>query len=186
MPKRTKPVTRDEIRCGYRIETMPANSMHRNRDGDLKPIANLWVPLLRSLNQERRELWEDWVKRGLDDADRPPKPIAVPRPYRKRICRHCGRSFYNGDKGPRQNGGVPLYCSDKCVAMVHSAAMVPIVEARSKVRAAARANRQCATCGKPIKAKRSTMRFCSVKCRVAAHRDSHTNNKGQGVNHVGS
>jgi hypothetical protein len=183
MPKRTKPVTRDEIRCGYRIETMPANSMHKNRDGDLEPIADLWAPLLRSLDQERKQDWEGWVKAGLDSADRPPEPITVPHPYYKRICRHCGRAFYKADKGPRQNGGVPLYCSDKCVAAVHSAAMRPIVKARSQARAAARANRKCATCGKPIKAQRSTMRYCSVKCRVSAHRNANGKRKRATGNH---
>jgi hypothetical protein len=44
------------------------------------------------------------------------------------------------------------------------------LKARSKARAAARAGRHCETCGKAIKAQRSTMRFCSIKCRVAAHR----------------
>jgi hypothetical protein len=170
MPKRTKPVQRDEIRCGWRIETMPVSSMYKNRDGDLEPIANLWAPLLRSLDQERREDWEDWVKGGLSSADSPPEPITVPHPYRKLMCRHCGRIFYSADKGPRQNSGVMLYCSDKCVAAVHAAAMAPIVKARAKARAAARANRKCATCGEPIKAQRSTMQFCSVRCRVAAHR----------------
>jgi hypothetical protein len=32
------------------------------------------------------------------------------------------------------------------------------------------AGRKCEACGKAIKAQRSTMRFCSVRCRVAAHR----------------
>jgi hypothetical protein len=50
--------------------------------------------------------------------------------------------------------------------------MAPIVKARSKARAVARANRKCETCGKAIKAKRSTMRFCSIRCRVAAHRNA--------------
>jgi hypothetical protein len=174
MPKRTKPVTRDEIRCSWCIETMPANSMCKNRDGDLEPIANLWTPLLRSLDRERRESWESYVKLVLDNEDNPPKPITVPRPYRKRTCRHCGRAFYNADKGWRQNGGVPLYCSNKCVDVVHSAAMVPIVKERSQARAKARAGRKCAACGKPIKAKRSTKRFCSSDCRVAVHREKST------------
>ena len=170
MPKRTKPVTRDEIRFGWCIETMPANSLRKNRDGDLEPIANLWAPLLRALDQKQRETWKRWVKRGIDKGDNPPEPITMPRPFRKRICRHCGRTFYNADRGPRQNGGAPLYCSDTCVAAVRSAAMIPVVEATSTARAAARANRKCTTCGKAIKAQRSTMRFCSVRCRVAAHR----------------
>jgi hypothetical protein len=145
----------------------------------LEPIANLWAPLLRSLDQERRGQWEDWVKQGVDDPDDPPEPFTVPRPYRECYCRHCGRMFYTADKGPRQNGVVMLYCSDKCVAAAHSAAMASIVKARSKARAAARANRKCATCGKPIKAQRSTMQFCSIRCRVAAHRNAKETHTGR-------
>jgi endogenous inhibitor of DNA gyrase (YacG/DUF329 family) len=167
---RTKPVQREEIRCSWAIETMPANSLRKGDNGDLESIAELWAPLLRTLDQERKALWEDWVQRGVDRADNPPEPIKVPRPYHRSVCRHCGRAFYKADKGSRRNGGAPLYCSDKCVAAVHALAMAPIVKARSKARATIRADRKCATCGKPIKAKRSTMKFCSVKCRVAAHR----------------
>jgi hypothetical protein len=165
--RRTKPIRRDEIRYSWDIGTMPASSMRKSRDGGLEPVANLWARLLRSLDQERRESWESWRPQLKGD---PPEPIKVPRPYRKSRCRHCGRLFYNADRGWRQNSGVPLYCSDKCVAAVRSAAMADIVKARSKARAVARAGRKCESCGKPIKAQRSTMRFCSTRCRVIAHR----------------
>jgi hypothetical protein len=164
---RTKPIRRDEIRYQGDIETMPASGMRKG-----KPIAELWAPLLRSLDQDRKETWQHWVRSGLESADNPPEPLTVPRPYRKRNCLRCGRAFYNADKGPRQNGGVPLYCSDKCVAAVRRDAMVPVVKARSLARAKARAGRKCKTCGKRITAQRSTMRFCSVRCRVAAHRNA--------------
>jgi hypothetical protein len=42
------------------------------------------------------------------------------------------------------------------------------IEFRSKRRP--RGDRQCAYCGKSVQAQRSTMRFCSVRCRAAAHR----------------
>jgi endogenous inhibitor of DNA gyrase (YacG/DUF329 family) len=172
MPKRTKPVQRDEVRfrpyfgapC---IETMPASAMRKNSDGTVEPIAALSAPLLRLLDQQGREDWRGYVAEGLSLRDDPPAPATVGLPYGRRHCRHCGRSFYYTERATQT-----LYCSDKCVAAVHREAMVPIVEARSKARAVARANRKCAACGKPIKAKRSTMRFCSVNCRVAAHRDA--------------
>jgi len=163
MPKRTKPVKRDEIRCCWDIETMPASSMRKNRDGDLEPIAELWAPLLRELNLEN----EEWVSKGLSGLY---EPITVPAPYRKWRCRRCGQLFYNAARGPKRNGGEPLYCSDQCMRAVRSAAMAPVVKAKSAARAKARAGRKCATCGKAIKARRSTMRFCSVRCRVAKHR----------------
>jgi len=146
---------------------MPASSMRKNRDGELEPIIELWAPLLRALDQERKETWEGWPSELQGD---PPEPVKVPEPYCKCFCRHCGRAFYKAYKGPGQNGGVMLYCSDKCTAAAHSAAMAPIVKARSIGRAKARAGRKCETCGKAIKAQRSTMRFCSVRCRVASHR----------------
>src|SRR5262249_21483229 len=49
------------------------------------------------------------------------------------------------------------------------AAHVAVVRRRSQARAAARANRKCEVCGQRLKAQRSTMRFCSARCRVAAH-----------------
>jgi hypothetical protein len=148
---------------------MPASSMRKNGGGNLEPIAELWAPLLRELNLENQKLHEEWVSKGLSEG--PYEPITVPTPYRKWRCRRCGQLFYNADNGYRRNGRVPLYCSDKCVAAVRALAMAPVVKARSKARAAARAGRKCQTCGKAIKAKRSTMRFCSVRCRVAAHRN---------------
>jgi hypothetical protein len=144
--------------------------MRKNRDGDLEPIAKLWAPLLRELNLENRKLHEGWLSKGLSEGAY--EPISVPRPYRRWYCRHCGQAFYNADKGSRRNGGVPLYCSDKCTAEIRRESMAPIVKARSKARAAARAGRKCETCGKAIKAQRSTMRFCSIRCRVAAHRNA--------------
>jgi hypothetical protein len=173
MPKRTKPITRDEIRAGYNVETLPANSFRKSASGDLEPIPELWAPVLRELNLEHQKLHEEWVRMGISEG--PCRPIKVPPPleyWGKHYCRHCDRVFYKADKGPTQNGGVMRYCSDKCVAAAHRACMAGVVKAKAKAkaRAAARANRKCATCGKPIKAQRSTMKFCSVRCRVAAHR----------------
>jgi hypothetical protein len=172
---RIKPVRRDEVRFsgGYRgITTAPANSMRKDRHGGLEPVnVKLWAPLLRLLDQKERELWKSWVPLGLASADSPPKPITAPRWQRaaRCWCRRCGRAFYR-ERGP--DCGEYIYCSDKCVAAVRSIAAAPVVKARSARRAAARANRKCKTCGKPIKAQRSTMRFCSVRCRVAAHRNN--------------
>ena len=163
---RTKPIQRDEIRFdGLRITTVPINSVREGRRGDLNPIPKLWAPLLHSLDQAEKKLWEGWVQRGLASADTPPKPIKAPHPdlsSGKLRCRYCGVKFYRTDRSAY------TYCSDKCAGAAHSAAMV---KARSQARAAARAGRKCETCGKPIKAQRSTMRFCSVRCRVAAHRN---------------
>jgi hypothetical protein len=41
---------------------------------------------------------------------------------------------------------------------------------RSAARAAARAGRTCPVCGGAVNARRSTARYCSTRCRVAASR----------------
>jgi hypothetical protein len=165
---RTKPIQRDEIRFGYRppgITTAPASSMRKDRDRLLRPVnPKLWAPLLQSLNKELRKSWKIGVKYGLDNPNDPPQPVTAPnwRWYDQRCCRHCDRKFYR-----RSDSGNFIYCSDKCAGAARS---TNFAKARSRRRATARADRKCEICGEPIKAQRSTMRFCSVRCRVANHR----------------
>jgi predicted nucleic acid-binding Zn ribbon protein len=126
----------------------------------------LWVPLLRSLNIEEKKRWDDWERRGLTCFE----PVTRPEPYGEPDrCRQCGRRFY-----PARRYTGRLYCSDKCAGEVAKAKRASlnavIVRERSLARAKARAGRKCIACGKPIKAKRSTKRFCSSDCRVAVHR----------------
>jgi hypothetical protein len=84
-------------------------------------------------------------------------------------CRHCESEFYR----TRLSGHT--YCSDKCADAGQKVLVAKAVKARSEQRAAERAkwNEVCEMCQKPIKARRSTMRFCSVRCRVAMHRLDH-------------
>jgi hypothetical protein len=51
----------------------------------------------------------------------------------------------------------------------HSASGGVIMASRAERRAAARAGRICPVCGERIDAARSTRKFCSTRCRVAAH-----------------
>ncbi|HEY2533140.1 MAG TPA: hypothetical protein VGJ20_35295 [Xanthobacteraceae bacterium] len=47
-----------------------------------------------------------------------------------------------------------------------------MVEVRSEARATAHVDRRAnADCNKPITGQRSTMKFCSVRCRFAANRE---------------
>jgi hypothetical protein len=89
--------------------------------------------------------------------------VKEPWPYSrgKAKCQHCGCKFY------QVPGSRSHYCSDQCAGAGRNAAFV---KARSEARAQARAGRKCEACGKAIKAQRATMRFCSVRCRVASHR----------------
>jgi hypothetical protein len=153
---RSKPIKRDEVRFdGWRITTLPANSVRKNRQGELETVRELWEPLLRSLRRVNKRVL-----------------IRLPQPRtqwrwsdKPETCRHCQRQFYRTRYSP-----LTAYCSDQCVSAVHSAAFV---KARSEQRAAAREGRKRKVCGEPIEAQRSTMRFCSVRCRVASHRASH-------------
>jgi hypothetical protein len=52
---------------------------------------------------------------------------------------------------------------------------------RGQRRAAARAGRVCPVCGGQVEARRSTARYCSDKCRVAAHRRKGVPRKRQGL-----
>jgi hypothetical protein len=55
-------------------------------------------------------------------------------------------------------------------ALVRRARLAKYAATDGAARAAARSGRSCERCGEPIEAERSTRRFCSVRCRVAAHR----------------
>ena len=89
--------------------------------------------------------------------------VAYPSTSRStRVCQCCGKKFFRTLRGP------DLYCSDRCA---ERARVARFVRARSEERAEARAGRTCESCGAPLDARRSTMRFCpGSRCRVAAHR----------------
>jgi endogenous inhibitor of DNA gyrase (YacG/DUF329 family) len=138
---RNKPIARDEVRLsGRRISTLPLGSVTRSGQA----IERLWTPLLRELN--------------LRDDD---YPYALGRP---RECMHCGKKYRQAFDARRYYKN---YCSDRCVRLARNAAQSKRI---SNMRAKARDGRNCETCGEPIDARRSTMRFCSAKCRVVAHR----------------
>jgi endogenous inhibitor of DNA gyrase (YacG/DUF329 family) len=86
--------------------------------------------------------------------------VMAPKP-----CRQCGKDFW---RDHRSNG---VYCSDDCASLGASLARkAKYAAAQGAARAAARSGRSCERCGEPIEAERSTQRFCSVRCQVAAHR----------------
>jgi endogenous inhibitor of DNA gyrase (YacG/DUF329 family) len=139
---RRKPVSRDEVRFnGRTITTAPADVVG--------PFS--W----RNPTEIFEPLWEPLV-----DA------LGTPMPPRFELvegepCRQCGRKFW---RNYRSSG---FYCSDRCAAIARRA---KYAAAQGAARAAARRGRRCEGCGEPIEAARSTKRFCSTRCRVAAHR----------------
>jgi endogenous inhibitor of DNA gyrase (YacG/DUF329 family) len=185
---RTKPVTRDEVRIGgsaayASIETLPVSTV-RERGDELEAIPKLWGPLLRELNRAAKEWLESprgqahlkWSQEhGYSD---PSGTVELPKPspYLGRCyCRRCGRKFYRAeDSRPRWRLRPGRYCSDRCQRLAQAPARkarrAAFIKARSDDRARARADLKCGHCGEPIEAQRSTMRFCSTRCRVAAHR----------------
>jgi endogenous inhibitor of DNA gyrase (YacG/DUF329 family) len=179
MRGRNAPVTLDELRlewpfkwwknpCRVGIAVAPLDA-YRLRDRgeefepDLEPNATLWEPVLAEIYAKARSRSGHLIG-----------PLPYPRPPRPnggvRDCAICGRAFVTGSER-----GHPIYCSDAC----HKTATQPARPdrgpphnnaTRAAERAAKRMDRTCAHCGSAFTPKRSTGRFCSLRCRVAAHR----------------
>jgi endogenous inhibitor of DNA gyrase (YacG/DUF329 family) len=165
-----KPLTRDDVRLGgLKISAAPAYAVREDEDGQPQPIAWLFASLLRSLNQERRERWKSLRERLPKLEGWPPIALPVFGLTSRRTCPQCGAAFYNTLAGP--NGKL---CSGRCVTAARRAANAVIVEKRAARRAAARSNLHCEApgCGKRFadEARRSTRRYCSDRCRIAAYR----------------
>jgi endogenous inhibitor of DNA gyrase (YacG/DUF329 family) len=90
-------------------------------------------------------------------------------------CGNCGRAYAYYQPGYRQG-----FCSNRCrdtwIAVKKAEdpgfGIKDRIARRSARRAATRANRHCEHCHAPLDASRSTMRFCSTRCRVAHHRST--------------
>ena len=81
----------------------------------------------------------------------------VPSEWREKRCDCCGKFFLARGR----EWSSPLYCSARCVG-----------EARNERRRAARLEpriSKCLVCGASFQHQRSSRRYCSVRCRVAAH-----------------
>jgi hypothetical protein len=160
---RQKPVQRDEVYFDRTITTLPIDSVRKVKYSGrwlrYEPIPRLWAPLLQALNQERKQQWGDDCR-----------PVEAPGFTDGTVykCWHCRGKFYKAFGAARH-----VYCSDQCAKAARSKTFTKLSKARSKARAEARAGRKCESCGKAIRAQRSTARFCSVRCRVASHRANH-------------
>jgi endogenous inhibitor of DNA gyrase (YacG/DUF329 family) len=170
---RRKPVRRDEVRFnGRTITTAPVDAVGAYEWGHpAGVILRLWAPMLRELNHAQRKEWESYAearKKFAGSGTGAPEPITLPGSYELTMapapCRQCGRRFWRNHRSA--NGA---FCSDHCAAFARRG---KYAATRSKERAAARSSRRCENeaCGRPIEAERSTKRFCSVRCRVAAFR----------------
>jgi hypothetical protein len=163
---RRHPVTRSEIRFNGRyISTLPVDAVRKKDSGRIVPILELWAPLLCSLTRWRRrdDAWAQFFN-AIGSPRKPQMPPYVWPEPRLCSCQHCGREFY-------RLSGSGRYCSDVCTKASRAVRNEAMAKSRSEARAAARADRHCARCNEPIIAQRSTSIFCSVRCRVAAHRE---------------
>ena len=98
---------------------------------------------------------------------------------REYVCEYCGARYLGLKRGGDRRVRV---CSNECARRQRNAKQQLwrqwrdrpdyrlINAARTVRRAEARAGRVCARCGIPIKATRSTRRFCSDICRLRWHR----------------
>jgi hypothetical protein len=145
---RRKPVSRDEVRIFSDHRWYPSTPSITTAPIDaVRATEYSWGhPILRLWDPLLRELGEPTLGTF----------VMAPEP-----CRQCGRKFWRDHRSPG------LYCSDHCAALARRA---KYATAQGAARATARSGRRCERCGEPIKAARSTMRYCSVRCRVAAHR----------------
>jgi hypothetical protein len=97
--------------------------------------------------------------------------------YTRRQCHSCKRVFYEHADGPRDRYGRRWNsrqrdygdCTGRCGAY---AASHRAYLKRKAIRAQSRAPRPCAACSETFTPSRADARFCSVRCRVRAHRDS--------------
>jgi hypothetical protein len=163
---RKRPITRDEVRVDYyQVRTLPMGSFHRDTK---QPIVQLWQPLLDQLRQQEVEWWESGPAAKPELWGEFKSSVIIVTPDTQASCHYCGRRFYCHH---RYQG---KWCSDKCARKARAPRIAAAVKARSQARAKARAGRRCKICGKPLAAQRSTARFCSVRCRVSAHRSKET------------
>ena len=146
---------------------------------------------------KRKAHWDEFVKlvssRGHPLTSPDYKPPVEPKTQFKSYgssgiieyqCHNCGSIFVSCDLSySLAHQGEPL-CSNACVRAHKSSVKkrwyhnhpdkAELIEKANAARARRSAERRqgkvCECCGGPIDAERSTKRYCSDKCRVAAHR----------------
>lgn len=189
---RRKQVTRSEIRCSVygwhgTIHALPLDACREKVKATVgdwqwivyEPTAALFTNVVAELSAQ----WKVEAKRAIEMFGHLPEPLQ----HQPRVmpttwlaaeyqgpheCAQCGRWFVHHHIDHQSRPG--RFCSDACAAVAHKASVAAtqarVVEQRSAARAERRAGLKCENCGEPLEAARSTARFCSTKCRMAAHR----------------
>jgi endogenous inhibitor of DNA gyrase (YacG/DUF329 family) len=105
--------------------------------------------------------WQTWERIGTDRARLMRAAVGHGwHLYAIYRCQRCGRWAA---------GSGFLWCSDECR---RSDVAQQARDRRAQRATAARPMVNCSTCGAPIEAQRATRKFCSNRCRQAAHRAS--------------
>jgi len=171
---RGEPVRRDEVLIdGRRLETMPiATWRFEERQGQTRGVS--YAPRLLVGDAE---LWHAL----LDEIGSRVTPEFAVWEAREYVCEYCGARYLGLKRGGDHRVRV---CSNECARRRRNAKQrlwrqrrdpsdyQLINAARTARRAETRAGRVCAHCGIPIRAARSTRRFCSNLCRIRAYRAS--------------
>jgi hypothetical protein len=194
---RNSPVERSEVVidgphvdgfCGlgkFRILTLPINACPPDEWGMPRLIKGLIEPLLQELKDEYSAWKEEQIERaekfrlegGTVDGwriargniEKTPYPEEVPYPTGYRDCLHCGNRFaYCGGHSRIR------YCSNACIDAGKATTRAQWSMYRGNRRSNRRGCLDCKHCGKRLEAKHANKQYCSVRCRVAAHRAKRT------------
>lgn len=175
----------------WTIMTMPERT-YRLEDNCYVGIEGLWEQLLEELKAEREAEIPRLKARRDERANKgrlhpswkwetPAEPLAKMYDYRVReyACDECGTIYLSHEYARWKDW---RFCSDRCKRAHHAAhnrayfqdhprdsSMVN--RARTERRRGVREDRECETCGAYLNGERSSKKFCSDKCRVAAHRE---------------
>lgn len=179
---------------GYEIREAPIYEGADDTWDEIMPIAALWEPLLAELrDMQIARHWQchpvpldDIAMQArwgfttfLDRSKRvgPFLPANIELPYHlnykhHHFCRVCGIGFF--DVGNRARYHRWHFCSETChnIAAASNKGNIDYNAERAEKRLEARSNRLCAHCAEPFTPARATGRFCSTRCRIAAHRNA--------------
>jgi hypothetical protein len=152
-----KVITREEVRVTRRgmIATLPKRACRAGKHKAYGytiylPIERLWLPLVRKLNVE---MPAPWGSEALN-------------------CVMCGKKFFVAWRKHFSGHYLHPVCSDGCAGERRNIARRRWRREHAEQRRKEISHQTCPHCGGAVHGNRNTKRYCSVRCRVAAHRCS--------------
>jgi hypothetical protein len=195
---RNRPVQLDELRFDVRphgvdVLAAPLNSFVL-REKEIRGFSSKKEAHVQVVAEPNKELWRDatkalkalWLRerprlvcnnqitkqlfpKTPDVPEKPEIKIYSPQTIRDvKACANCDTQFYS----PYPQIVRMKYCCEHCydVGSGRAAARNARNAARKEASAKARENRECAHCREIFTPKSGAARYCSTRCRVAAHR----------------